>query len=99
MWWLDPHRGIARVRARTRRTAYFIGLNNGFLMKALLALRSYEVLTDEVWRQLHEDENVAPGYIFDSARRDCWAIVVRPGESGDVKFEEVTEELTNGTHD
>lgn len=39
----------------------------------------------EQWRAVHDLTcKAADGYLFSTGQRDCWALIVRPGESGDV---------------
>jgi hypothetical protein len=58
-----------------------IGLNNAFLAAAVRAKDS----DDAAHRQIHDVTCAnAPGYLFAAERRNCWALVVKVGESGDV---------------
>lgn len=60
-----------------------IGFSNMFLQAAVAGWRM-----GEEWRDLHTQcaQQVEPGYLFHANRRDCWAVIVRVGESGDVTF-------------
>jgi hypothetical protein len=59
-----------------------LGLNNRFLSEAM---RTRDV-DAAGWRAWHEAtcEQVEPHYLFHKDKRNCWALVVHPGESGDV---------------
>lgn len=85
--WRDGGQGLIEVTARDGRSAVrVVGLNNAFLTNALL-----DPPPDPAgWRQLHDTQcRVVPAtYLFHEARRACWALVVRPGESGDVFYVE-----------
>lgn len=81
-WWEDPHAGIARfAEATPRSTAYFIGFHNRFMVTALT-----ESLDDEGFRALHAETTHCPGYHFDRSKKDCWAILLRPGLSSDTEI-------------
>ena len=82
--WENPERGTVRVKATHPSYPRILGLNNTFLIKALQAPANTAV---KDWRELHEQATDSPGYIFDSSFRDCWACVVRVGETGDVQWE------------
>ena len=65
-----------------------IGINNWFLEQACEGFR-----TPEQWRVLHKlsTELVDKYYLFHHENRACWALMIRPGETGDVfaiKYEE-----------
>lgn len=91
MRWTDPAAGLAEVRATDRSITRVLGLNNQFLglpdsVHAELAA------SDHAWRDQHRQScrDVAPNYLFHADRRDCWAIITRPGDSADVTFREET---------
>lgn len=90
--WLDPARGTVRVRAKDRELVRILGMNNAFLLSAIRGLSRQDITaaggTDSAWRRLHGEAVRAPGYLFDEARRACWACVVRIGETNDIAWEE-----------
>lgn len=79
--WRDGHKGLLEVTSlHGPNGVLVIGLNNRFIM-------AMEYNPDhEGWRRAHEEATDAPGYLFDSSKRDCWAVIVRPGQSNDVFF-------------
>lgn len=83
--WRDGAAGLVEVTAM-HGPAHLrvLGLNNGFVATAIQAPPG----DAEGWRDLHAAscETVGPGYLFHVGRRACWALLVRPGESGDVIF-------------
>jgi hypothetical protein len=83
--WRDGTRGLLEVTSLHGTGGVLVlGLANTFVHQAML-LRSAE-LTAEEWRLLHQRicEQVEPQYLFHADKRACWALLVRPGESGDV---------------
>lgn len=89
--WVDPNKGTVRVVAQDRSRAFILGMNNHFLLTAVRGLsQEYMVAAGgqgEAWRKLHEEATEAPGYIFDKAKRACWACIVKVGETGDISWE------------
>lgn len=85
--WADGDRGLVEVTAvHGPDFVRVIGLNNAFLEAA--ASPSGAVFTTEEWRRLHTAcaGVVAPHYLFHKDQRDCWALVVAVGGSGDITF-------------
>jgi len=82
--WRNGARGTLEVTAlHGPEGVRVIGLNNAFLAAAVRAKDS----DDAAHRQIHEITcGNAPGYLFASERRNCWALVVKVGESGDVMW-------------
>jgi hypothetical protein len=79
--WRDGAKGLLEVTSlHGPEGVVVIGLHNGFI--AGLS----RVTSAADWRELHDDVTHAPGYLFDSSKRDCWAVLVRPGQSADVFF-------------
>jgi hypothetical protein len=89
--WLDPDAGTVRVRG-DRTAARILGLNNRFLVPAAKGPTHEEMVEAggqwEWWRALHVKATGAPGYIFDAAKRSCWACIMKVGETNDVTWEE-----------
>jgi hypothetical protein len=82
--WVDGARGLLEITAvHGPEHVRVLGLNNTFLVAAVAGAR-----TGVQWRDLHERTCAAagPGYLFSMENRDCWALVVAVGESGDVTF-------------
>jgi hypothetical protein len=80
--WTDPGAGTARVWARDPVSAAVIGFNNTMLISEPLDI------DDERWRHRHtlSCTLVPENYLFSVARRDCWAVIFRPGDTGDVTW-------------
>jgi len=89
--WLDPDAGTVRVRTVDRSLPRILGLNNRFLVSAVKGLtHEFKVAAggqDEAWRELHKLATHAPGYVFDEAKRACWACIVKVNETGDIAWE------------
>lgn len=90
--WRDPHRGLLDVTAlHGPTTVRVLGLNNAFLAAAVQGRPWGEPeAVHEEWRLLHDQtcEDVEPHYLFSERKRQCWAVVIRPGETGDVRYVE-----------
>lgn len=81
--WLDGDMGLLEVTSRHGRGAVrVIGFSNVFLEQAVTSPPD----DAEGWRELHTTcaADVSGSYLFNTHRRACWAIVVRPGEASDV---------------
>lgn len=79
--WRDARAGLLEVTScHGESNVAVLGLHNAFV--GMLA----SPLTDDQWRNVHDNVTHAPGYLFDKTKRSCWAVLVRPGESGDVFF-------------
>jgi hypothetical protein len=86
--WADPNTGTYRVRAKVKQRARIIGMNNSFLHGSLNLGRETPPNTSEKWRLMHESACDAPGYIFDKSIRNCWACIIKPGDTNDGTWEE-----------
>lgn len=89
--WRDGARGLLEVTAlHGPEFVRVIGINNSYLQAAVSPNphTGDAGRTAEQWRALHElaCERVEPHYLFHRDQRNCWALVVRVGESGDVTF-------------
>lgn len=87
--WRDGARGLLEVTSLHGPTSVrVLGLNNIFLQRAVITPQVRGGLSFPEWRELHDTscQAVEPGYLFHVDKRDCWALVVRVGESGDVTF-------------
>lgn len=77
-----------------------LGLANPFLLAAVQG-RPYgdPDAVHEEWRLLHDRacEDVPPNYLFHESKRHCWAVVIRPGETGDVRFVDYEEAATGSS--
>lgn len=83
--WVDPQRGMAEFRdpgAGLRTYCFLLGLNNRVLSPALAGQLSE--FAD--FRTAHKEATRAPGYIFDSSRAGCWAVIVPAGSTSDVTW-------------
>lgn len=82
--WIDPFRGTAEFRARDRSKAFLLGLNNQLLGPALRG----ELAMFQDFRAAHDLATNAPHHVFDEKRANCWAVVVRVGQTADVGWAE-----------
>jgi hypothetical protein len=83
--WRDGAQGLIEVTAlHGAGMVRVLGFNNTFLAKAV----QHPPAFPEMWRELHAVtcHDVPDNYLFHASKRDCWALIVRPGESGDVTF-------------
>jgi hypothetical protein len=81
--WRDSARGLLEVASlHGAEGIRVLGLNNQFLTEAVRT----PAADAAGWRAWHAAtcSQVAPHYLFHAQKRACWAVVVRPGESGDV---------------
>lgn len=82
--WRDGNQGLLEVSAlHGQDFVRVLGLNNSFLMAAFELPKP---MSDPWWRNFHHlsTDSVASSYLFHKDRRDCWALLTRVGESGDV---------------
>lgn len=88
--WRDGSKGLIEVTAMHGPDhVRVLGINNMFLGMAVTPTPTpTEPRTAEQWRALHRItcEQVEPYYLFHKDNRDCWALIVKVGESGDVTF-------------
>jgi hypothetical protein len=87
--WRDGARGLLEVTSLHGHDGVrVVGMNNLFLQKAVIAPQARGGLSFPEWRDLHQTcaQAVEPGYLFHVDKRDCWALIVQVGESGDVTF-------------
>jgi hypothetical protein len=83
--WADGARGLIEVTSMHGPDhVRVLGINNAFLGLAV----GNRFADAAAWRALHKltCAEVEPNYLFHADNRDCWALIVRPGESGDVTF-------------
>lgn len=85
--WTNPVTGKAEVWADVRGIVRVIGLNNMLLQLPSVPNGSREE-QGQAWRELHESATrlVDPHYLFHADQRACWAVVIRPGETNDVRY-------------
>lgn len=91
--WRDGTRGLLEVTSLHGASGLrVIGFDNAFLVEAVAFGRGGRTSAAD-WRDLHARtcRDVPPGYLFHADNRDCWALVVAVGESGDVTFIEYPE--------
>jgi hypothetical protein len=89
--WLDPQRGRLLILAKNLDVARVIGMNNQ--MFGLSAEPSPP--SDAQWREFHELMcKGADGYIFHAEKRNCWACVVRAGDTTDITWIVVKSDWT-----
>lgn len=88
--WVDGDRGRLEVTSRTGRGGVrVIGLNNQFLLGGI----RQPPADSAGWREMHTDtaRRVGRGFLFHMLNRNCWAVIVRPGESADVTYVEFAQ--------
>lgn len=84
MRWTDGRAGKAEVSNFNGNGPLIIGLDNAFLSAGVRGRH----LSAAAWRGLHAGttESVEKHYLFHRERRDCWALIVHPGDTGDVTW-------------
>lgn len=84
MRWTDPAKGLAEVWAADPGSARVIGMNNAMLMTD--PPNGSRAEQGQAWRDMHElsTRAVSPHYLFHADARACWAVIIRPGDTGDV---------------
>lgn len=82
-WW--GRKGDAIFTAKIPSYAFGVGFNNHFWQSAMNGI-CYGNPTDEDWRELHREQGNAPGYLFDTSRRDCWVVLFKPNTVGGVTW-------------
>lgn len=79
--WVDPVKGTMRAWGR-REATRVLGIHN-----ALLRLATKEHINHRTWREHHaEVAGEAEGYLFHTDVRNCWTVVIVPGESNDTAW-------------
>lgn len=82
--WRDGSQGLLEVSAlHGPDFVRVLGLNNSFLMASSELPKP---MSDAWWQEFHaaSTAHVPQSYLFHKDRRDCWAVLIRIGESGDV---------------
>ena len=92
--WSDPERGTVEVVAQVPERAFLIGMNNRFLTGAVLKMMAGA--SGELWRGLHDEVTKSPGFVFDATHRNCWAAILRVGETSDVTWHSAQEKIKAG---
>lgn len=88
--WIDPYTGKLEVKAVDLEKVRVIGLANTMLEAATLGPpdgSGYRPDKNFWWRGQHRvtTENTT-GYLFSQELRNCWAIIIKEGESGDITW-------------
>ncbi len=99
--WRDGARGLLEVTAlHGPQYVRVLGLMNSFL-EAAVAGRPWgePESVHEEWRLLHDQacEDVPEHYLFNESKRQCWAVVIRPNETGDVTFVDYADAANDTT--
>lgn len=81
--WIDANKGTVDVLATDKTKAFVIGMNNNFLRGAI-DINNRPGLNDLKWQELHNKSTDAQNFLFDKAKRACWACIIKVGESSDV---------------
>lgn len=81
--WEDPEAGKLIIASRDGSTdrVLGLGLNNQLLIRAVTQRISWPS-----YREWHEIATDASGYIFDSSKAGCWAVVFPIGTTSDVRW-------------
>lgn len=89
--WRDGAKGLLEVACSDGPAhVRVIGFNNTYLQLVvwgnLAGMPVAAPKTAEEWRTLHDAscEGVEPHYLFHKDKRNCWAVIIRPGQTGDV---------------
>lgn len=90
--WKDPNFGTVEVLAQVPERAFIIGMNNNFLSWAIRGGR----LSNEDWQNAHARATVAPDHVFDAHKRNCWACIIRVGETSDINWHPYQEKVRAG---
>ncbi len=98
--WRDPAAGLLDIRSiYGPDNVVVLGLANPFLTAACTGRPWGDTdAVNEEWRLLHDRvcEDIPANYLFSERRRQCWAVVIRPGETGDIRYVE-GDEATPGS--
>lgn len=100
-WWVDPQRGIAKVKAKYKGDVRILGMHNSFLQFAFSdeMLRTSEWDRHKAWREMHElvtSKEISGGYLFQNIRRACPFVLICVGESSDVTWANDDEQPPKG---
>jgi hypothetical protein len=88
--WRDANAGTVHVIADDKSNVRFIGMNNSFLYNAIKGG------LHEDHRNYHEKATQAPGYLFDKSMRNCWACIVKVGDSSDITYHDNQKWIDEG---
>lgn len=95
--WRDGTAGLLDVAAfRGPSQVRILGLSNMFLEYGINGGHRLGLMAQD-WRELHETcaRKVGPHYLFHHTNRDCWALIVRVGESADIRFIDYETAITD----
>jgi hypothetical protein len=86
--WTDPDAGRLEVWAADLDRVRVIGLNNQMIYAAFGDPQLGKARGNDDWRRIHREScrDVDDLYLFHASRRDCWAVIIAQGETGDVKW-------------
>lgn len=88
--WIDPYAGKLEVKAMRLDKTRVIGMDNRMLGAAQYGPPDGpgdRPDKNEWWRHLHEVGTAdAQGYLFSEKLRNCWAVIIQQGESGDITW-------------
>ncbi len=93
--WRDGTTGVVEITSTTGPDEVrVLGLNNQFLQMAVRGnpLTGWVAGDAGDWRTLHHvtTNDVHPRYLFHRTQRDCWALLLQVGDTGDVVFVDYT---------
>lgn len=76
--WIDPVAGTMRAWGRHEATKV-LGIHNAIIRLAIGGRFNHRV-----WREHHADvTSESSGFLFHTDARNCWVVVITPGESND----------------
>lgn len=83
-WWVDPHRGIAKVYAKSRDYARIVGIHNDFLH---FAFETHYDWSSDKWKAKTEQIcREAEGYVFHESLRNCPVAIIGVGATNDTSW-------------
>jgi hypothetical protein len=89
--WGDAAAGEVLMQGRDKSLVRVLGIGNAFLLYTFEYANSGAPgdHTDEEWRQFHQRavEATDDGYLFNLNRRACPVVVLRVGDTGDVRWD------------
>lgn len=94
--WENPDLGTVQVLAMVPARTFIIGMNNRFLRGAVMLSAGAHADDNRNWRALHDEAAKAPGFVFDSSNRDCWAAIMRVGDTNDISWHPGQERVKAG---
>jgi hypothetical protein len=97
-WWIDPIRGIAKIKAKYKGDVRVIGMHNAFLKFAFHDKIGGGTHDDSEWKSMHQlvTDHGSEHSMFDKNRRCCPLVIFRVGETSDVSWAADDEQPPSG---